>query len=359
MSGGVDSSVAALIMKEQGYEVIGVFLKCWSDTKTSQGECAWKDERRMAQRICNLLEIPLITVDAEKEYRNYVVDLMFEDYRRGVTPNPDVWCNESVKFPFLLKQAKKFKADYVVTGHFVQVKKSKGVYYLYRGLDESKDQSYFLYRLNGADLSKLQFPIGALTKSQVRAVAEKNGFVNYDKKSTVGICFIGKQNMKDFLKGRIKEKKGEISDPEGNIIGTHDGVYYYTIGQRLGPRFDLDIPKEKGSSFMKRWYVAKKDVAKNVLIVAPEGHPILYRDTMVLEQFHLISDSFKDFKRLACHGLKVHARIRHVGELEPATLTYLGRTWHLQLLRKITGISNGQAAVIYKGRRVLGGGVIS
>jgi len=358
MSGGVDSSVAALLMKEKGYEVVGVFLKCWSDTKDFSGECTWKEERRYAHEICRKLDIPLVTVDAEKDYRKYVVDEMFKDYRRGITPNPDVLCNEVVKFPYLLKAAKKFGADAVVTGHYVSVRKgSMEELNLYRGKDEGKDQSYFLYRLTKKDLKKLIFPIGKYTKAEVRSIAKKNGFINHSKKSTVGICFIGKTDMKKFLKLKIKPKAGKIVDPEGKVIGAHDGVYYYTIGQRLRPGIDLNIKKEKGSH-MPRWYVASKDVKKNILTVAPSRHEILYRDFMVVKEFHLINDDAKKFKT---GEHKVHARIRHVGELIPSLLKYnkKKKRFELKLSRGIDGVSNGQAVVLYKGRRVLGGGEIS
>ena len=360
MSGGVDSSVAALLMKKKGYEVIGVFLKCWSDSKNSFGECDWRDERRFAMRIANKLEIPLITVDAEKEYRKFVVDEMFKDYRRGITPNPDVLCNEVVKFPFLLREAKKFGADYIVTGHFVEVKKSfSGKYNLYRGRDEMKDQSYFLYRLKEKDLEKMMFPIGKYTKKQVRDIAKENGFLNHEKKSTVGICFIGKMNMKNFLKTKIKPKKGNIVNPSGEILGKHDGVAYYTIGQRLGSRYDLNIQKDNGEK-MPRWYVAKKDIKKNVLVVAPAGHEILYRKEIVVKDFHLINGDVEDFKKkISKKSLKVFSRIRHVGELIPSKLSLDGGKLRLNLSCKLDGVSNGQAVVFYKGRKVLGGGVIS
>ena len=356
MSGGVDSSVAALLMKKKGYDVVGVFLKCWSDTKDFSGECTWKEERRYALKICEKLDIPLVTVDAEKDYKKYVVEEMFKDYKKGITPNPDVLCNEIVKFPYLLKAAKKFGADYVVTGHYVSIRQGDdGELNLYRGKDEGKDQSYFLYRLKSNDLKKLIFPIGRYTKAEVREIAKKNGFLNHSKKSTVGICFIGKTDMKVFLKSKIKSKKGDIVNPEGEVIGKHDGVYYYTIGQRLGSRFDLNIKKAKGSK-MPRWYVAKKDVKKNILVVAPNKHEILYRDFVEIKEFHLISDNIKDFKKEE----KVYARIRHVGELIPSKLEYNKKKnrFELKLSRKISGVSNGQAVVLYKGRKVFGGGVI-
>ncbi len=360
MSGGVDSSVAALLMKKKGYEVIGVFLKCWSESKNSLGECDWRSERRFAMRVANKLEIPLVTVDAEKEYRKFVVDEMFKDYRRGITPNPDVLCNEVVKFPFLLREAKKFGADYIVTGHFVNVKKSfGGKYSLYRGSDEMKDQSYFLYRLNEKDLSKMIFPIGRYSKKQVRNIAKKNDFINHEKKSTVGICFIGKMNMKNFLKTKIKPKKGNIVGLSGEILGKHDGVAYYTIGQRLGSRYDLNIRKDNGKK-MPRWYVAKKDIKKNILTVAPAGHELLYRKKIRVKNFHLINGGVDKFKKkISKKSLKVYSRIRHVGELIPSKLSFENEKIKLDLSHKLEGVSNGQAVVFYKGRKVLGGGVIS
>tara|TARA_Y100000310_G_scaffold107997_1_gene106466 strand:+ start:404 stop:1522 length:1119 start_codon:yes stop_codon:yes gene_type:complete len=364
MSGGVDSSVAALIMKKSGYEVIGIFLKCWSDTKTFSGECVWKEERRFALKICNQLNIPLITVDAEKEYKKYVINEMFKDYKRGVTPNPDILCNETVKFPFLLKEAKKFGANYIVTGHFAKIKKtSSGKYNLYRGIDEMKDQSYFLYRLKEKDLEKILFPIGKYTKAQVRKIAKENGFINHEKKSTVGICFIGKINMKDFLKSKIKPKKGKILDSKGDILGEHDGVYYYTIGQRVGPRFDLNIEKVgDDKQKMNKWYVAKKDVKKNILVVAPKGSKILYRKGFGIKSFHLISEDIKKFRReVVKKDKKIFSRIRHVGELIPSNIIYnkSKRRFELILSKGITGISNGQAVILYSGKKVLGGGIIS
>src|SRR3989344_3162187 len=190
MSGGVDSSVAAFLMKKKGYEVIGGFMKNWSDAKNEIGECKWKDERKMAVKIASKLNIPLITLDFEKEYRKNVVEKMFENYRKGITPNPDIDCNQKVKFPLLIKTAKKLKADYVVTGHYARIKRKEGGCELLRAKDESKDQSYFLYRINRNELKNSLFPIGDYTKKQVRDIARKNSFPNFDKKSTVGICFI-------------------------------------------------------------------------------------------------------------------------------------------------------------------------
>lgn len=349
MSGGVDSSVAALLLKKQGYEVIGAFMKNWSDTKNQFGECSWKDDRKEAMKIASKLNIPLITLDFEKEYRKQVVDEMFRLYRKGITPNPDIDCNNKVKFPLLWKAAKKLNADFIATGHYSRIKNHG----LLRAKDESKDQSYFLYRLSKNDLEHSLFPIGELTKKQVREIAKENNFPNFDRKSTVGICFIGKVNLKKFLQKKINPKKGEILDPEGNVIGFHDGIYYYTIGQRLGPRFGIDI--NRGKESQRRWYVASKNLKKNEIIAAPKEHDLLYRKEILIKNPHWINEGPGKNKKYS-----VKSRIRQVGELLPSILKYNKEKKHYQITLKkaITGISEGQAAVLYQGTKVLGGGVI-
>ncbi len=359
LSGGVDSSVAALLMKQKGYEVVGVFMKNWSDTKNELGECNWREERRMAVKIAAKLDIPLITVDYEKQYKKEVVEEMYKKYKEGITPNPDVDCNQKIKFPNLLKEAEKQKADFIVTGHYARVKKSKKGNKMLRAKDESKDQSYFLYRINQKELSKTLFPIGEFSKSETREIAKKAGFPNFNKKSTVGICFIGKINMKDFLSKKIKPKKGNIVNPKGEIIGQHDGIYYYTIGQRLGPRYGFEIKKDSDDKQnLNRWYVARKDAKKNLLVAAPEGHPLLYRKEITVLDPHWISEK----PPIKPNGkTKVFARIRQVGELIPAKLSYneKKKKFQITLNRAITGVSEGQAIVLYKSKEVLGGGVIS
>jgi tRNA-specific 2-thiouridylase len=347
MSGGVDSSIAALLMKKKGYEIIGAFMKNWSDTKDPfTHECSWKEDRKIAMKIAAKLEIPLITFDFEKEYKKHVVDEMFKNYKKGITPNPDIDCNQKIKFPLLWKAAKKLGADYIVTGHYAQIKKGK----LFRAKDETKDQSYFLYRLSQKDLKNSLFPIGDYTKKKIREIARKNKFPNFDRKGTVGICFIGKINLKKFLQKRIKSKKGKIFDPEKNVIGHHDGIYYYTIGQRIGPRFGIEIEKGKGKK-LKRWYVARKNLKKNEIIAAPEGHIILYRKEITIKNPHWISEKPRK-------SMRVKSRIRQVGELLPSKLKYHKGQYKVILDKPITGVSEGQAVVLYKGKEVLGGGVI-
>jgi tRNA-uridine 2-sulfurtransferase len=351
MSGGVDSSVAALILKKKGYEVYGAFMKNWSDTKNKRtGQCAWVEEREHAIKIASKLEIPIITLDFEKEYKELVVDEMFKKYKKGITPNPDIDCNQKIKFPMFIAEAKKREIDLIATGHYAKVKKKRNKFELHRAKDESKDQSYFLYRQNQFDLEHTLFPIGNLTKKKVRKIAKKHEFQNADKKGTVGICFIGKVNLKEFLSKKIKPKKGKILDPEGNEIGEHDGVYYYTIGQRLGPRYGFDLKRQDPKTKrMIRWYVAKKDIKKNIITAAPENHPLLYRKEIKIKDMHLIDIKKKDLPK------KVLVRIRQVGELMPAKV----KGNKVILDKAITGVSEGQAIVLYQKTKCLGGGVIS
>ena len=352
MSGGVDSSVAALLMKKKGYEVFGVFMKNWSDSKNEFGECSWKDERNMAIKVCSLLQIPLITLDSEKEYRKEVIAKMFSDYRKGITPNPDIDCNKKIKFPLLLKAAKKIGADFLVTVHYSKINKSGKKFELFRGKDESKDQSYFLYALKQNELKSLLFPVGDYTKKEIREIARKSDFPNWDKKSTVGICFVGKVNLKKFLQKRIKPKKGKILNPEGKVIGKHDGIYYYTIGQRIGSRYGIEVSKySDDKSFVKRWYIAKKDAKKKILIAAPKEHPLNFRKEIFIKNTHWISEKPKN-------NSNILARIRQVGELLQCKIIFKKNKIQIILNESITGISEGQAIVLYKGKKVLGGGEI-
>ena len=362
LSGGVDSSVAAMLLQKQGYEVIGAFMKNWSDTKNKiTGECQWKEERRFAEKISSRLGIELITLDFEKQYKKQVIDEMFKKYKQGITPNPDIDCNREIKFPLLLKEAKKRKINLVATGHYIRKRKNKsGKFELLRAKDEMKDQSYFLYTLKQDEIKHCLFPIGNYTKKETREIAEKNNFPNFNKKSTVGICFIGKINLKDFLQKKIKPKKGKIFDPEGRIIGEHDGIYYYTIGQRIGPRFGIEISheQEKGRDHSK-WYVAKKDVKTNVIVAAPEGHPLNFRKEIIIQDLYLIDEKIANYKTFTDKKpAKVLARIRQVGELLSAKLSFELGKFKLILDKAITGVSNGQAVVLYWGEKVLGGGTI-
>src|SRR3989344_9054019 len=222
MSGGVDSSVAALLLQNQGYRVIGVFLKLYSKTKNPMtGECSYLDDLKMARKVALLLGIELHVLDYEQEYHKKILKPMFDEYRRGMTPNPDILCNKLMKFPLLMQAARTFKADFIATGHYTRVRREGKKCLLLMGKDRTKDQSYFLAELSEKDLTHLLFPIGDLTKQEVRAIAHREGFPNWNKHGTVGICFVGKQNMQDFLKQKIKEKKGKVVSPQGDLMGTH------------------------------------------------------------------------------------------------------------------------------------------
>jgi tRNA-uridine 2-sulfurtransferase len=358
MSGGVDSSVAAILLKRQGYEVIGAFMKNWSDTKDPvTGICAWRTERKMAIKVASQLDIPLITLDFEKEYRREVIDKMFEKYKKGITPNPDIDCNQKIKFPLLLREAKKLGINIIATGHYARVRKNKeNIYELLRGIDESKDQSYFLYKINQNELSHCLFPIGNYTKEKIREIAQKNNLPNYNKKGTVGICFVGKINLKKFLQKKIKPKKGKILDPNNKVIGEHDGIYYYTIGQRLGPRYGFELDRGDKNKPSK-WYVAQKNVKKNIIVAAPENHPLNFRNNIIIKDIHFISNTNKEYER---NYHKILSRIRHVGELLPSILMYNKKLnqFKIVLNKAITGISEGQAIVLYEKDKVLGGGEI-
>ena len=354
-------------------------MKNWSNEKNSLGECDWKEERRMAIKIASKLKIPLITFDFEKQYRKEVVEKMFSDYKKGITPNPDIDCNQKIKFPLLIKEAKKLNADFVVTGHYARIKETKvslinpsfklasrvikknKKYELLRAKDESKDQSYFIYRLRQNELKHLIFPIGDYTKKHVREIARREKFPNFDKKSTVGICFIGKVNLKEFLKEKIKTKKGRILSPEGDVIGEHDGIYYYTIGQRLGLRYGIEISKKgDDKKNLRRWYIARKNPKKNEIIAAPEGHELLFRKEIIIKNFYLISEDKNKFKKNLSKPQKVLSRIRQVGELLSSKISYNKKKKQFKVIldKAITGVSEGQAIVLYKGEKVLGGGVI-
>ena len=351
MSGGVDSSVAALLLKKQGYEVIGAFMVNWSDTKNKiTGECSWREERRIAMKIAAKLEIKFITLNFEEEYKKDVVEVMFKNYQKGITPNPDIDCNDKIKFPLLIREAKKLGCDFVATGHYAKIKNNKGKYESLRAKDELKDQSYFLYRIKQNELKNILFPIGEYTKKEIREIAKKNKFPNYNKKGTVGICFIGKINLKKFLKKRIKPKKGIILNPDGDKIGEHDGIYYYTIGQRIGQRFGIEVLKPE--KMQKKWYVAKKILKTNTIIAAPENHPLNFRKEIIIKNPHWINEKPKN-------NTEVLSRIRQVGELLPSKLQYEKGKLKIILKKAITGVSQGQAIVLYLGTKCLGGGVIS
>lgn len=340
MSGGVDSSVSAALLVEAGYDVTGGFIKNWSDTKDLwTGECQWRGERRDALRVAAKLDIPLLTFDFEKEYRSRVLDRMFREYESGITPNPDVLCNQEIKFGLFFEAAMKLGFDGIATGHYAQIKDENGVAHLMKANDPDKDQSYFLHRVSQEALSKSLFPIGHLPKAQVRELAEKFELPVAQKPDSQGICFVGKVDFHDFLRKKIAPQPGDIVTPAGEVIGKHDGLDAYTIGQRHG----LKVNKEG-----KVWYVAAKNRDKNQLIaVSDREHPLLYKTEIGLRDIHWIAGRPSNEN--------VELAVRYHADLVPGKLS------GDQLILDIPAWAPapGQSAVLYQGDECLGGGFIA
>ena len=350
MSGGVDSSVAALLLQKQGYKVIGAFLRMFSDTKNKlTGECNWREELRTARKIASKLNIKLITLNYENIYKSQVVNPMFKAYQAGLTPNPDLACNNLIKFPLLWKKAKQLNCDFIATGHYANIKKTKQGYQLQEGKDKHKDQSYFLAKLSQKDLSHTLFSIGNLTKEKVRQIAKSNHFPNWDKHGSAGVCFIGKINFQNFLKQRIKEKQGNVISPEGQFLGTHKGIQFYTIGQKAHPNIGIDMQKPKEYSTL-RYYIAEKSKS-NTLIVAPEDHPALKRKEIIIKSLHLINPKDKIPSQLK-------ARIRHLGQLQEGKLIKKSNKHHFIFNKPLEALAEGQYIVLYHKKKVIGCGEI-
>lgn len=339
MSGGVDSSVAAALLVQQGYEVIGAFMKNWSDTKAATGECAWKSERRDAMSVAAKLNIPFVTFDFEKEYKENVVGYMFREYEAGRTPNPDVMCNAFIKFPLFWAEAKTLGSDFIATGHYARTENGK----LLLSEDVGKDQTYFLHRITSEDLSHTLFPVGHLLKSEVRELARKYKLPVAEKKDSTGICFIGEVSMEKFLSQKIPKKQGNIITIDGQKIGEHNGVWFYTIGQRHGFGGGGGMP----------YFVVDRDLEKNALVVAPGAdHPRLFRKEIEIRDTRWISGSAPKLP------LECKARIRHRGELFDATLNLNAGRYMLNASEPQRAVTPGQMAAIYVGEECLGGGII-
>jgi tRNA-specific 2-thiouridylase len=348
MSGGVDSSVAAALLVEQGFTVIGGFIKNWSDTKDlATGECAWKGERRDALRVAAKLDIPLVTFDFETAYRRQVVDLLFKGYAKGETPNPDVLCNEEIKFGLFLKEARKLGCDFVATGHYARLKRdADGTTHLLRGMDPDKDQSYFLYRVPQAALRLSLFPIGGLRKSKVRKLARRFKLPVADKPDSQGICFIGKLDMVAFLRKRIPAKPGDITDEAGCVLGRHSGLDGYTIGQRER------IQVAKGG---EPWFVADKDLENNRLIIVQGAeHPRLFSTSVEISDLHWTLGKPLVYPQPCA----IQVRYRQVPVL---AVLAKGRGKRVKAVFKhpVKAVAPGQSAVIYRGAECLGGGIIT
>ncbi|MGS2743011.1 tRNA 2-thiouridine(34) synthase MnmA [Halomonas sp. LS-001] len=348
MSGGVDSSVSALLLIEQGYEVEGLFMKNWDEDDGTE-YCTAKDDLIDAAAVCRKLGIPLHTANFAAEYWDNVFEHFLEEYRAGRTPNPDILCNREIKFKVFLDYAEKLGADKIATGHYVRQGVRNGRPRLLKGLDANKDQSYFLHAVPEGAIARTLFPVGELEKPKVRALAEKHGLVTAKKKDSTGICFIGERRFRDFLQQYLPAQPGQIETPEGDVIGKHMGLMYYTLGQRQG----LGIGGLANYS-EDPWYVASKDLERNVLIaVQGKQHTLLYSNTLMTEPMEWVAGEPPGGQK------RFTAKTRYRQNDQPCTLQSLA-DGSVEVLfdEPQWAVTPGQSLVIYNGDICLGGGVI-
>ena len=382
LSGGVDSSVAACLLVKQGYDVVGIFMKNWhDDTVTVSNECPWVEDSYDAMIVAEKLSIPFQTIDLSKEYQERIIDYMFNEYKIGNTPNPDVLCNREIKFDVFLEIAKNLGADYVATGHYCRVVSENNQFKLLSGKDLNKDQSYFLCQLSQKQLSKVMFPVGELDKKEVRLIAKEQDLVTAEKKDSQGLCFVGKVKLPEFLQQKLKTKKGivvkisnnnsqyidtpdynnhslenlrklakpfDYSLKDGDVLGEHDGAHFFTVGQRKG----LAIGGSKEPLF-----VIKTDVINNIVYVGEgKDHPGLYRKVLFIKNkdFHKVRTDF-DYKNV---NNKFESRIRYRQPLQESKLVF-GESGVFMIFDNLqSAISKGQFAVWYKNEELIGSGVI-
>jgi tRNA-specific 2-thiouridylase len=348
MSGGVDSSVSALLLKQQGYQVEGLFMKNWEEDDT-ETYCSASQDAADAQAVCDKLGIKLHTVNFAAEYWEDVFEHFLTEYQAGRTPNPDILCNKMIKFKAFLDYATVLGADYIATGHYVRNKQQQGNWQLLKGLDANKDQSYFLYTLGQTQLAKTLFPVGDLPKSEVRGLATAAGFINSDKKDSTGICFIGERKFNEFLKRYLPAQPGNIETEVGNVIGKHQGLMYYTLGQRKG----IGIGGLKASD-EQPWYVLNKDLERNVLVVG-QGHdnPRMFTSSLNCSQMHWVAGTAPQMP-LAC---KAKTRYRQPDQdCEIRQLTE--DSYQVMFSEPQRAVTPGQSVVFYADDQCLGGGVI-
>lgn len=382
LSGGVDSSVAAYLLQEQGYDVIGMFMKNWhDDSVTISNECPWLDDSNDAMIVAHHLGIPFQAIDLSEEYKARIVDYMFAEYKRGRTPNPDILCNREIKFDVFLKNALKLGADFVATGHYVRKgevnRKEKTFYRLLRGKDGNKDQSYFLCQLTQDQLARSLFPVGELLKSEVRTVARKLGLVTAEKKDSQGLCFVGKVHLPDFLQQRLEPRRGPVVElpanapafrngfapddmvsitkpftldaSEGKVVGQHNGAHFYTIGQRKG----LNIGGNAQPLF-----IIGTDTNENIIYTGMgEDHPGLYRQGLFIPTAdeHWVRPDLKIFSG---ESARYNARTRYRQPLEPCTLHKKEEGLYIIFDKPQKSITPGQFAAWYDGEELVGSGVI-
>lgn len=339
LSGGVDSSVALLLLKEQGYDVTGVHMQCWDYNEEG---CTGEQDKADAISICAQLDVPFKFLDFQKEYKEKVIQNFYDEYEAGRTPNPDILCNKEIKFGLFMDWSLKNGFDYIATGHYAKIVK-EDTCRLFIPKDRSKDQTYFLYRLTSQKLEKIFFPLGDLLKDEVKEIAFQNNFKSFNKPESMGICFIGKINVRDFLKRRIREKVGNVLNLNGEVIGKHRGIPFYTIGQRHG----FEIFKYTGTPL----YVIYKNASENTLVVGVEEET--KRDSFSLTDISFINEKLTGEWELL-------VRIRHLGDLYKAKIVFdVEGGCKVSLKERVFGVAPGQSCVFYsENNQVLGGGII-
>jgi tRNA-uridine 2-sulfurtransferase len=348
ISGGVDSSVTAMLLKEQGYDVEALFMKNWND-QSEDGACMWEADVEDAMMVCDKLDIPLNTVDLSADYWDNVFKNFLTEYKNGRTPNPDVLCNQEIKFKAFLEHAEQLGAKQIATGHYARISNENNSYQLLKGLDQNKDQSYFLCRLNQNQLEKALFPIGELEKPDVRKRAEQAGLITHNKKDSTGICFIGEQPFRQFLSHYIPADPGLIKTTEGQTIGEHEGVFYYTLGQRQG----LGIGGVKGASDSP-WYVVQKNIEENELIVAQDhDHPLLHSHKLTASNINWISGKIPDLP-YQCNAKNRYRQADQECVIEKVE----NGNYSVSFSSSQRAITPGQFIVFYKENVCLGGGII-
>lgn len=346
MSGGVDSSVAAALLKEQGYDVIGLYMLNWEE-EDENGVCSAVNDYEDVKRVCNNIGIPYYTVNFAKEYLDRVFSEFLREYKLGRTPNPDVLCNREIKFGPFLEYAKKLGADYIATGHYAKIEHDGDTSRLLKSKDQNKDQTYFLNQLSQAQLKDVLFPLGDIEKPEVRRIAKKYNLSTAEKKDSTGICFIGEKRFREFLQNYIPAKRGNICTEDGEVVGTHDGVMFYTLGQRRG----LNIGGKHGGNG-QRWFVFDKDVQKNILYVSQGEDDRLYSKGLVTYKVNWIPDTPKQ-KEFECF-----AKFRYRQPDQKVKVRIEDDRVCVEFIEKQRAVTPGQYVVFYTESECLGGGII-
>lgn len=350
LSGGVDSAVSAALLVQQGFDVTAVFLYCYDSRKTP---CTVDEDRAMAVKIADHLGIPIKIIDLRSQYRRSVVEYFFSEYKAGRTPNPDVMCNREIKFGlFYQKAINDWGMDFVATGHYARILNEEGKV-LAKGVDQGKDQSYFLYALRKEQLEHILFPIGEYKKEIVRKIAKKFKLPNWERPDSQGICFIGEVNIKKFLAAKLKPKKGAVKSPDGEVIGEHDGVWFYTIGQRHGYKISQKSKVKSQKADGKPMYILGKNSERNELIVGYKED--CFSSLIKLENFHWINSISQT---ILSDLSNLNVRIRHLGELYPCKIFHERSGVRFELKKPAFAVAPGQSAVLYYKDIVLGGGII-